>query len=978
MHADLTRWTYDPAFAYRSVLLQQGRVLLDADWNEQAAITAHHDTARTADIIGRSGGPESLDGGPGPFAVVDLANGAEPSGVPWARLGVTPGHYYVDGVLAESAADPATATAAAAGAWPLADQPYRPRIGTGAGASPGLDEPPAADGDGRYAAYLDVFERTVSPDERPELLESALGGPDTAMRQQTAWQVLLRRLTGGEVCSQLDAGAPTAPRTMVAGLREAAPDADPCQITSGGGYQRLENQLYRVEICDVDPQPRFVWSRENGSVTAGLVQIGVTTEPGMDAALTLDRVGRDEELSIRQDDLVEVTSTDRQLRGLPGFLAEVGPVVDLVIHVHWLAGAPASLPSLGRAPVVRRWDGGPSTLSTTATDLEGGITVAFPAGGAPSVGDFWLVPARTARLAYGTSARQGTLDWPWDSTPPAARPPVGPVHHRAPLGILSRTGTSWTLESDCRHLFPPLTGLVTIDLVGGDGQEAMPGDELDAPIRVVVRNGGIPVEGAAVRFTPAGGTLREKVSGSPPAGGVVATGPDGVAAVLWTLDPGGASTQTLTAQRLDDTSSPVDVAVVVSGRLSIASEVQWRPACDAFAGTRTVQDALAQLATTPTLRLLGGDGQEVSSEGVTVPQLVRVAVDSPCGPASVKVVAKGTDGAQVLASQDGAAVPPSLSGTGAGPSDAASPDGSGVAAFVWQPSFAQGGSDVLTVTVDGLPLAAVQVSAQLDVSVAGTLGMHVTETAFLNGSRFENDSVVDVGDLVSGIAITLDSLPLPESVAGKPVGRVLMDLPWPTPPELDQWGDQSFALHTVELVGEVIARKNLILWRSRLPLDAVLGRVRDRLVGFEANKRLGSPALPIRMRFQLDGWAILDAGNPERHLNGHAVTQSVQGQTVLRLPTTDDIAGGRFEMWFWFGTDKQGPNFTRFHIEDFAGSTLTKVTRLATDAGVPVTVVEEDAPGIRKNTVLGTVPPNGAQLLPGQPLTIRVSRGVGG
>ena len=976
MHADLTRWTHDPALAYRSVLLQQGRVLLDADWNEQAAITAHHDTARTADIVGADGGPAPLDGGPGPFAIVDLADGSEPAGVPWARLGVTPGHYYVDGVLAESAADPDAA--AAAGAWALADQPHRPTIGTGGGASPGLEEPPAGEGDGRYAAYLDVFERTVSPDERPELLESALGGPDTAMRQQTAWQVRLARLDGGEVCSQLDDVAERTPRTMVAGLREAAADADPCQITSGGGYQRLENQLYRVEICSISPQPRFVWSRENGSVTAGLVQIGVTTEPGMEAALTLDRVGRDEELSIRQGDLVEVTSTDRQLRGLSGFLARVGPVIDLVVHVDWLAGAPSTVPSLGRAPVVRRWDGGPSTVSTGPTDLEGGITVAFPAGGTPSVGDYWLVPARTARLAYGTSARQGTLDWPWDAATPTPRPPVGPVHHHAPLGILTRAGSAWTLESDCRHLFPPLTGLVTIDLVGGDGQEAMPGDELDAPVRVVVRNGGLPVEGAPVRFTAAGGTLREEVSGSPPAGGVVATGADGVAAVRWTLDPTGSPTQTLTAQRLDDTSTPVDVAVVVSGRLSIASQVQWDPACDAFARTRTVQDALAQLATTPTLRLLGGDGQEVSSEGVTVPQLVRVAVDSPCGPARVKVVAQASEQALVLAAQDGSSVPPSLTGTGAGPTDAVETDAAGVAAFVWQPAFKGGRSDVLTLTVDGLALAPVRVSAQLDVSVGGTLGMHVVETAFRNGSTFENDAVVDVADLVSGIVITLDALVLPESVNGKPVGRVLMDLPWPTPPELDLWNDQSFGLHTVELVGELEARKNVILWRSRLPLDSVLLRMRERLIGFENDQRLGSPAMPVRMRFQLDGWAIIDADDPERHLNGHAVTQSVQGQTVLRLPTTDEVAGGRFEMWFWFGGDKPGPNFTRFRIEDFTGSTLTKITRLATDAGVPVTVIEEDAPGIRKNTVLGTIPPSGTQLLPGQPLTIRVSRGVGG
>jgi len=497
-------------------------------------------------------------------------------------------------------------------------------------------------------------------------------------------------------------------------------------------------------------------------------------------------------------------------------------------------------------------------------------------------------------------------------------------------------------------------------------------------VRVVVRNGGLPVEGAPVRFTPAGGTLREVVSGSPPAGGVVETGADGVAAVRWTLDPAGSPTQTLTAQRLDDTSTPVDVAVVVSGRLSIASQVQWDPACDAFSSTRTVQDALSQLATTPTLRLLGGDGQEVSSEGVTVPQLVRVAVDSPCGPVEVKVVAQATDRALVLGSKDGAVVPPTLAGSGATSTDSIAPEDSGVAAFLWQPAFTTGRSDVLTISVDGLALAPVRVSAQLDVSAVGSLGMHVVETAFGTGTSFENDAFVDIGELSSGIVITLDSLVLPESVKGKPVGRVLIDLPWPTPPELDLWNDQSFGLHTVELAGELVARENVILWNGRPPLDAVMNRMRERLIGFENDQRLGTRALPIRMRFQLDGWAIIDARDQERHLNGHAVTQSVQGQTVLRLPTTDEVAGGRFEMWFWFGGERRGPIFTRFRIEDFSGSTLTKITRLATDAGVPVTVIEEDAPGIRKNTVLGTIPPSGTQLLPGQPLTIRVSRGVGG
>ncbi len=525
------------------------------------------------------------------------------------------------------------------------------------------------------------------------------------------------------------------------------------------------------------------------------------------------------------------------------------------------------------------------------------------------------MPARTARLAYGTSARQGTLDWPWDATTPTPRPPVGPVHHHAPLGILTRTGSAWTLESDCRHLFPPLTGLVTIDLVGGDGQEAMPGDELGAPVRVVVRNGGLPVEGAPVRFTPAGGTLREEVSGSPPAGGVVATGADGVAAVRWTLDPAGSPTQTLTAQRLDDTSTPVDVAVVVSGRLSIASQVQWDPACDAFASTRTVQDALAQLATTPTLRLLGGDGQEVSSEGVTVPQLVRVAVDSPCGPVAGQGRRAGQRaGARARLEGRRRSCRRSLTGTGAGPTDAVETDAAGVAAFVWQPAFKRRPERRADAhRRRARPRAGAGVGAARRLRRSGTLGMHVVETAFRNGSSFENDAFVDVGDLVSGIVITLDSLVLPESVNGKPVGRVLIDLPWPTPPELDLWNDQSFGLHTVELVGR--ARRP----QERHPLarparhstacmtaDArAAHRLRERpAAGHSARCRCACASSSTAGRS-----STLD--DPERHLNGHAVTQSVQGQTVLRLPTTDEVAGGRFEMWFWFGGEQAGRRTSR-------------------------------------------------------------------
>ena len=154
MHGDFSRWTFDPADGYRSVLLQQGRVLLDADWNEQAAIDAHHDEVRTRDVVGPAGGPADNAA----FAVTDGA-GAEASAMSWDALRLSPGRYYVDGVLAEVAIDDASTGNGPA----LADQPFLPATGS----LPGLPEPPDA---GRYAAVLDVWTRQVTADEAPELL----------------------------------------------------------------------------------------------------------------------------------------------------------------------------------------------------------------------------------------------------------------------------------------------------------------------------------------------------------------------------------------------------------------------------------------------------------------------------------------------------------------------------------------------------------------------------------------------------------------------------------------------------------------------------------------------------------------------------------------------------------------------------------------------------------------------------------------
>ena len=52
MRNDATRNTFDAAKNLSRVLMQQGRVQLDADWNEQASILLHYLRALAGDLLG--------------------------------------------------------------------------------------------------------------------------------------------------------------------------------------------------------------------------------------------------------------------------------------------------------------------------------------------------------------------------------------------------------------------------------------------------------------------------------------------------------------------------------------------------------------------------------------------------------------------------------------------------------------------------------------------------------------------------------------------------------------------------------------------------------------------------------------------------------------------------------------------------------------------------------------------------------------
>lgn len=57
MKGDFTRLTFDKKKHYRGVLMQQGRVQLDSDWNEQVQIAEYRYSTFFGDLVGQSGAP---------------------------------------------------------------------------------------------------------------------------------------------------------------------------------------------------------------------------------------------------------------------------------------------------------------------------------------------------------------------------------------------------------------------------------------------------------------------------------------------------------------------------------------------------------------------------------------------------------------------------------------------------------------------------------------------------------------------------------------------------------------------------------------------------------------------------------------------------------------------------------------------------------------------------------------------------------
>ncbi len=492
--------------------------------------------------------------------------------LPGRDLAIGAGRLYVDGILVEN------------------DRPARL-----------LAQPDLLDvslpGAGTYRAYLDVWTRHLTALERPELREVALGGPDTATRTQTVWQVRIdpTSLPPATTCADTPDG--WTPVAVPAGRLRArgAPmpvSTNDCLVPAGGGYRRLENQLYRVEVHapGAAGTATYKWSRDNGSVAARLTG----TDPAAAAkTVTIADPGRAPGGDFAGAAWVELTDDRRVLAGEPGVLLAVHGVTGTVIA---LQTAPPAMAGFGAGALVRRWDGtgtvtagGWKALATTdAAVAEDGIEVEF-APGTYASGDHWTMPARSLT---------GDVEWPRSGGVASFLPRDGVEHRWSVLGIVAiDAGGGVTVVEDCRTRFPPLTGLETLLYVGGDGQEVPGGGSLllPDPAVVAVMRGPIPVAHARVLFrADSGGTLTTGAIEQ-----IVPTDADGRALVMWTL-ANADGPQHLTAQRIDDADQPYGNPVQLQARIRSAASVSYDPTCPDLTGATTVQAAIDALCKRPT------------------------------------------------------------------------------------------------------------------------------------------------------------------------------------------------------------------------------------------------------------------------------------------------------------------------------------------------------------------------------------------
>ena len=429
MKGDFTRFTFEPKKHYTSVRMQQGRVQLDSDWNEQADIQTHLTQSVAKDMIGACGAAKNAGG----FKIKEVDN---------TDVLITAGHIYVDGILCELEQE-----------TDYTNQPDYP--------SPDFTQEESESSsklklnltpNKYYLAYLDVWERHITAIEDPNIREVGLNGPDTTTRTKTVWQVKLLELDN-------KAWKDSSKWQNLTKNRDVFLQVDEGYIS--GSERSWRNELYRVEIhkSGTVGTATFKWSRNNSSLVFPVKEV-------KENYIELEGTSRSISDSFQANQWVEINNDILELRGEPGILVRLTGETS-GNRIYFQSNGSQIFPQ-GNNLKIRAWDhtGNTAAITTESTVnlTENGLKLEFTGSSEFKTGDYWLIPTRTVKVD-GHNILWLFDDSDSDPDPdPLPKPPDGIEHHYCPLALLSyqkdeeNDNENSTLKvEDLREKFPPLS-----------------------------------------------------------------------------------------------------------------------------------------------------------------------------------------------------------------------------------------------------------------------------------------------------------------------------------------------------------------------------------------------------------------------------------------------------------------------------------------------------------------------------------------
>lgn len=454
MGSDRARISYNSTRKYRAVVAQQGRVTLEADWNEAQQIASEELREETLDFVGASGTPDNG---------YEVIAAVQPLAPPF-DFATRAGTMYVGGVRAFSTKPIEYSN----------QLDWLDRVG-----DPDWVDP-SNTASASELVYLLLREQEISAIEDSALLEKALGGPDTTQRLRLI-QHIVRLKTNSATCSsaldeaikiwrerglQLDRSTLQllSSATLKVSFPTQATPTDLCEPEARGGYLGADNQLIRVQISGFNPitkQYQLVWGFDNAAFL-------YRAEFVSNQILRLKSRPVDDFHRPRANQAVEILRSAAQLNNNEYIAAATGLVTTLTANyepdastVSLATALPAEYQNTTQTPPIflRVWEkihdftpGVPVSLGET--NLQ--VTLEITTNQTWHIGDYWQIAVRPGEPTEVYPRRY--LEAP--------QPADGPRLWACPLAVINWKNNQLNVIEDCRNPFDTLPELTRRNLGG--------------------------------------------------------------------------------------------------------------------------------------------------------------------------------------------------------------------------------------------------------------------------------------------------------------------------------------------------------------------------------------------------------------------------------------------------------------------------------------------------------------------------------